>query len=363
MTAVRALLRDLESSLGSTTQNERAVTLSRLTDLFLVTAKGLTEEQIDVFDVVIGRLANAIETRARRDLSERMADVPNAPHGVVRLLAHDEIDIARPVLARSPRLTDEDLVSIAASKGAEHMLAMTARPALSEPVTDFLVLRGDQAVAHAVASNAAAQFSRRGMSHLVMRSEMDEALQTLLGERKDLPEDLTDQLVTLAKDAARRRLSEALPSDKGKAVAGAVESASACLTESADLGGEVSQFGAALAEVHELERENRLDEAAVDAYAAARMVEHVVCAVSILSKLGLAATERALFGPDRDTTLIIGKALGWNWPTVKAILALRPAEEQAIHIMNKSRESFEALAPATAQRVLRFLEIREQGGR
>lgn len=366
MSAVTSLLKDLESSLGTRTGSERAITVSRLTDLFLVTAKDLTDEQIGVFDVVIGRLASAIETKARAELSYRLADIGNAPYGVVKQLASDEIEVAKPVLSRSPRLSDDDLVSIAASKGRDHMLAMTERTSLNEPVTDFLVLRGDRVVTHAVVSNPQARFSQRGMSLLVTRATKDESLQGLLGERGDVPPELMSQLVAVAKDAARQRLAETIPAGSAAQAQAAIEGAAETMSDqeaASEVSAEVKRFGNALAAVRKLESEGRLDGQALQAFADAKEAEHVICAVSVMSGLGIPATERALMGTDRDTPLIIGKALKWSWSVVRAVLSLRPADEQAMHILEKSRESFEALAPATAQRVLRFLVMREQAGR
>ena len=144
----------------------------------------MDDDQVSVFDVVIGRLSRAIELRARIELSERLAPVPNAPSGVVRQLALDEIAVARPVLIGSPRLTDQDLVAVSAAKGRDHMLAITERPNLGEPVTDFLILRGGRVVTHAVAANQTARFSRHGMGVLVMRAVQDDALQATLGARQ-----------------------------------------------------------------------------------------------------------------------------------------------------------------------------------
>jgi uncharacterized protein (DUF2336 family) len=366
MTAVNALLRDLETTFGTTTVSERAVTVSRLTDLFLVTAQGLTEEQIGVFDVVIGRLASAIEARARAELSHRLADVGNAPHGVVMMLALDEIEVARPVLARSPRLTEQDLVTVASQKSQEHLLAITQRPRLSEPVTDFLVLRGNQQVSHAVASHPAAQLSRRGMSLLLTRAKRDESLMTVLSGRGDMPPDLMSQLVAVAKDAARERLVETVPAEEAAQAQAAVDGAAQEILAPeavAEVGAEVQRFEAALAEVRALEAARKLNEAEVLAFAEAGKLEHVICAVAIITGLGIAAAERAMMGPDRDTNLIIGKALSWSWPTMRAVLKLRPVEEQAEHIMEKSRDGFDNLSPTTAQRVLRFLVMREEAGR
>jgi uncharacterized protein (DUF2336 family) len=366
MSAVNALLRDLETTFGTSTQSERAVTVSRLTDLFLVTAQGLTEEQIAVFDVVIGRIAAAIETRARAELSQRLADLGNAPHGVVRMLALDEIEVARPVLSRSPRLSEEDLVAVASQKSQAHLLALTDRPMLSEPVTDFLVLRGDTQVSRAVAGHPAAQLSRRGMSLLVTRARRDESLMALLGDRGDVPPELMSQLVAVAKDAARQRLVEEVPAEDAARAKAAVDGAAEKVIapgSAAEVGAEMQRFDAALAEVRSLEAERRLNEAELQAFAQGGKLEHVICAVAVITGLGIAASERAMMGPDRDTNLIIGKALSWSWPTMRAVLKLRPAEEQAEHMLEKSREGFENLSPATAQRVLRFLVMREEAGR
>ncbi|MGL4729338.1 MAG: DUF2336 domain-containing protein [Bosea sp. (in: a-proteobacteria)] len=366
MSAVNALLRDLETSFGTTTDSERAVTVSRLTDLFLVTAQGLTDEQIAVFDVVIGRLASEIETRARAELSHRLADVGNAPHGVVRMLALDEIDVARPVLTRSTRLTEEDLVAVASQKSQDHLLAVTQRPLLSEPVTDFLVLRGNQNVSRAVAGHASAQLSRRGMSLLVTRARRDESLVTLLSERGDVPAELMSQLVAVAKDAARQRLVETVSAEEAVKAEAAVNGAAQQVVApdaAAEVGAEVQRYEAALAEVRALEAARKLNQNEIQAFAEAGKIEHVICSVAVITGLGIAAAERAMMGPDRDTNLILGKALSWSWPVVRAVLKLRPAEEQAEHLLDKSREGFENLSPTTAQRVLRFLVMREEAGR
>ena len=64
-------------------------------------------------------LVEAIETKVRAELSERLAPISNAPSKVIRRLASDdEIAVARPVLAQSPRLTPADLVDIAETKSS-----------------------------------------------------------------------------------------------------------------------------------------------------------------------------------------------------------------------------------------------------
>jgi uncharacterized protein (DUF2336 family) len=360
MTGVSHLLKDLEGALGRGSADDRAQTLTRLTDLFVATAGGLNDDQVGVFDVVIGRLANAIEMGARADLADRLADIPNAPHGVIRQLALDELPIARPVLTRSRRLTDDDLVAIAATKGRDHMLAMTERTELSEPVTDFLVLKGDRLIQHAVASNPTARFSPRGMNLLVSRALKDEALQSALGGRSDVPTELASKLMEAAKAAAHQRLSAGLPASEAAAVTSAIERSATSVARSQDIQQEVGRFGTALATVREMHDAGKLDEVAIATLAGAKSVEEIICAVALMAKLPLAGAERVILGSDRDSSLIVAKAMGWSWPTVKALLCLRPAEECAPHILDRAHQSFENLALGTAQRVMRFVQIREQ---
>lgn len=358
MSAVATLLRDLEATMLRGSGNGRADILARLTDLFLATAAGMGEEQVGVFDVVIGRLSRAIELRARIALAERLAPVPNAPNGVVRQLALDEIAVARPVLVHSPRLSDQDLVAISAAKGRDHMLAITERPNLGEPVTDFLILRGGRVVTHAVAANQTARFSRHGMGVLVMRAVQDDALQATLGLRRDIPAELAEQLMRAAKNAARRRLSESLAPVPTGEIDSAVERGAQAVAAGAGPD-ELGPIGAALAEIRALHEAGRLDEARIRAIAGEGRTEHAVCALAVLAQLGLPAAEQIILGADREAVLLVGRGLGWSWETMAALISLRKDYGRSDAAVERARESFRNLAPGTAQRVLGFLRMRD----
>ncbi|MBX9910945.1 MAG: DUF2336 domain-containing protein [Beijerinckiaceae bacterium] len=361
MSSVSALLRDLEATMVRGSGEERVQILARLTDLFLSTASGMAEDQVSVFDVVIGRLSRAIEVRARIELAERLADVPNAPGGVVRQLALDEIAVARPVLIASPRLSDQDLVAISAAKGRDHMLAITERPDLGEPVTDFLILRGGRVVTHAVASNQSARFSRHGMGVLVMRAVQDDALQATLGTRRDIPSELGDQLMAAAKNSARRRLSASMEPAMAGAVDGAIERGAVAVAAQAQaqIGDDIGKISAALAEITRLNEAGLLNEAKVAEFAGAGATEHAMGAVSVLAQLGLPATEQVILGPDRDAVLLVARGLGWSWETTRALISLRKDLGKSDSAVEKARQSFRSLQTSTAQRVLGFLRMRD----
>src|SRR5262245_22641941 len=118
-------------------EHDCAETLRRVTDLFLAGADRFSEDQVLLFENVLGFLVQKIETRARAELSTRLALVANAPPRVIRRLAFDnEITVAGPVLAGSPRLTADDLIQVATRKSEGHPLAISGRRHLAETLTD-----------------------------------------------------------------------------------------------------------------------------------------------------------------------------------------------------------------------------------
>src|SRR5262245_63765221 len=86
----RSLIAELEDAVRRGSQEKRVETLRRVTDLFLVGSKKLNEEQIQVFDEVLGHLITRMESKALIELSERLAPVNNAPINVVNTLARDD---------------------------------------------------------------------------------------------------------------------------------------------------------------------------------------------------------------------------------------------------------------------------------
>src|SRR5271167_4555321 len=110
----RSLIPELEDVVQHGSREKRTETLQRITALFLDGASRYSDEHIDLFDDVFGLLIEEIETKARAELSNRLAPVPNAPVKVLRTLANDDdIAVAGPVLKLAPRLAEADLIDLA----------------------------------------------------------------------------------------------------------------------------------------------------------------------------------------------------------------------------------------------------------
>jgi uncharacterized protein (DUF2336 family) len=348
-----SLIADLEEAIGSGTQSRRLDTLRRVTDLFMNGARSYSEDQVALFDDVIGRLAADIEARARLELSSRLASVPNAPINIVKVLASDDlVAVAAPMLSSSARLADADLIATARTKGQPHLLAISIRPSLSAAVTDVLVQRGDQGVVISVAKNVGARFSDSGFELLVTRSENDDVLAEHVGARSDIPAPHLLTLVTKASDAVRSKLTAANPD--------AAEAIKSVLANVADQIGAAAARDYAVAKIRvgALISAKQLSELHVCEFARSRKFEETVFALSVLCRLPIDSIERAIIEDRLDVVVIIAKAAGFGWTTTKLIIELRPAGVSELDL-DHARRNFERLQLVTAQRALRFFSVRQ----
>jgi uncharacterized protein (DUF2336 family) len=229
-----AFINEVEAAVGSEDPIRRLETLRAVTTLFVSQAPSLNETHVGVFDEVILRLSRDVERRARAELAERLAGIGNAPRKVVRDLAFDEaIQVAGPVLERSPRLDEEDLVAIACEHGQAHLLALSRRPELSDGVTEVLVERGDDRVARSVAENEGAKVSERSLARLIERASADAGLYERLRGRRELPPKELARMLAIAREQVRESLKQEFGGMVEQVVNAAVEQVTKAVTEPA----------------------------------------------------------------------------------------------------------------------------------
>ncbi len=207
MFASASLIPELEDIIQHGSQDKRAKMLKRIANLFVDGSPHFNEDHIGLFDDVLCRLVVEIEAKARAEMSRTLAPINNAPTELMKKLAHDEdIEVAGPVLAESPRLKDTDLVELAQTKGQAHLAAIAGRSGIGEAITDVLVRRGDTDVVRNVAHNQTAKLSEGGFSALVRRAEGDGDLAETVGQRHDIPPHLFRDLLVRATAVVQERL-------------------------------------------------------------------------------------------------------------------------------------------------------------
>lgn len=359
MAMTRTHLQELDEAISRGTPESRVRALWHATDLLI--AGSYSEEEIETFGRVIERLADEIEVEVRAWLSVRLSHFDEAPVNVIRKLAFDDaIEVAGPVLEESVRLDDETLIANVRSKSQSHMLAISRRTSLDENVTDVLVARGNRTVVNSVAANSGARFSGSSLLHMVKRAEGDSILAERLGLRKDIPRNLFQQLIAKASNDVRKRLASERP-----------EMMDEIATSVVDVAGELqSKFGpvsrsyfVAKRVVTAQHRQGRLTEDSIAGYAMAHKFEEVTIAMSLLSALPVDVIERALLDCNRQTPLILAKALGFSWNTTMALLFLGAKDHRitARDFSDMERE-FNRLNVESSRSVLEFYQSRKNIG-
>jgi uncharacterized protein (DUF2336 family) len=356
--ATPSLVAELEDALKNGSPDKRVATLRRVTDLFLDKGDRLNEQQIAVFDDVLVHLIQRIEAKALVQLSTSLAPVDNAPIEVIRNLSrHDEIAVAGPVLTRSNRLSESDLLDVAKNKGQGHLLAISGRASLSEAVTDVLVDRGDRHVHHTLARNAGAQLSEFGFASLVKKSAGDEKLAEKLGLRLDIPLELLRQLLARATNLVRSRLlAAASPENQEKiqlALASIANEVSRDATTPRD-------FARADGMALELNRHGKLTEAVLLGFIEERKYEDTVATLALFCGVKSDLIERLLKNVRHDGLIVACKAAKLSWSTTTLILRHRFSHHSiSEQELCEAKDAFLELSQTAAQRSMRFMQVHE----
>ncbi len=340
---------------GSETPRGRG---GRIADLFLQGAANFRAEHIDLFDGVLIGLVPQTEIAARAELAKRLSLLTNAPRGLVGQLAReDEIVIAGPLLRRSPLIDEQALIEIARTKSQEHLLAMTERPALSPGLTDVIIRRGDRDVVRRTAKNSGAAFSQSGYLALIKRAGQDGVLTLTVGQRDDLSDQHLKDLLAGSIDVIRRRLHDMVKPARQAAIKQAMSDI-AGVTAPVDGRRNFEPAQRAILVLHEAGERN---ETALLDFVRAHKYEESIAALSAMSGVKIATLDRLIAGDRYDPILIVSKAIGLEWATVRALILLRlgPNRVPSPADIEGARVNFARLMPSTVERVVNFWKTRQ----
>lgn len=359
MTAELAFIDEIDGPITRASSGRRSEMLCKMTDLFVDGSDQFTDEDISIFDGVLVQLAVEIEQSARELLAKRLAPIRNSPPQIIRALALDDaVTVARPVLTQAVQLDDKTLVEIARTKGQGHMLAISNRASLNEPVTDVLVELGNREVLINTIDNFGASFSDNGFSTLIRRSEGDDMLADLVGSRPEIPAPLLRVLIAKASSAVRIKLEAVHPQAKAeihRVVAEATGHVEARMTST------MFDYTAAMASIEGLRQSGKLDEAALASFVKRGAFEEVTVALAVMCNLPIQFVERSMTRDRSENLSVLAKAIGLSWSTVNDILVLRARRGFIVQgeIIERLAR-FNRLQAATAQEILRLHRTRPQ---
>jgi len=148
------------------------------------------------------------ERDIRQRLAEKLATAEWAPPTLINVLALDEIEIARPIIAASPLLQDADLIRLQIEATTENQMEVARRPNLGAEVVAAILRKGEPAVLTALAGNATAELSEPDMRELVGLARRIAALRSPLSRHPKLSNELALELYVWVGQSVRRALSE-----------------------------------------------------------------------------------------------------------------------------------------------------------
>jgi uncharacterized protein (DUF2336 family) len=355
MDEAKSFLRELDEAVLRGTPESRTRALWHTTDLLI--AGRYSADEIWTFGEVIGRLADEIEVAARAQLARRLARVAHAPVNIIHKLAFDDsIDVAGPVLRESERLDAAALVANARSKGQPHLLAISERRSLDEAVTDVLVTRGNWDVVNTVAQNKGARFSEFGFLHMIQRAEGDAILAGQMGQRRDIPRHVFQQLIAKASEEVKKRLEGERPDLMNQVQSSVAEVTGALQSK---FGPASKSYFVAKRLVTKQHQQGNLNENSISGYARSHRLDEVTIGLSLLCVLPGDVIERALFDRDREMLLILAKALDFAWETTMALLFLGAKDHRiTAQELRDLKEEYDCLNVETSRTVLEFYQSR-----
>ncbi|HEY7459757.1 MAG TPA: DUF2336 domain-containing protein [Xanthobacteraceae bacterium] len=138
----------------------------------------------------------------RRALADALASSPEAPHGVIIGLAHDQPEIATTVIGRSPILCDAELLELAAGIGSGVQSAVASRQPVSRALAGALAEVAGAAACLVLIENPHAELSPSALARIAVRHGRLAVIREALLPREDLPAETRQALIA--------RLSETL---------------------------------------------------------------------------------------------------------------------------------------------------------
>lgn len=148
----------------------------------------------DLLGSIFMDLVAGAEHDIRHHLADRLALADWPPIALVNVLALDDIEIARPIIASSPVLKDVDLVRLLVEATIEHQIEVARRPCIGTPVVETILSQGAPPVLTALAGNDTADISPSAMLRLVEASQQIAGMRSPLARHPRLTSDMAQRL-------------------------------------------------------------------------------------------------------------------------------------------------------------------------
>ena len=289
--------------------------------LFGLAEADCSDEDRASFDRILVRIAPTATIDARHFLSDRLAASVEPPRSILLFLANDVVDVARPILERSPALADDDLIDIARSRGVAHMGAIAVRREIAVRVTDILVLRGDDEVRRFVVDNPGAHISDKGFARLSLQSRTDTVVETRLVARGDLPDVVVHFLLANGSEETRETLARREAEERSR---DELEPGTTSIRAAEEGWLEPYDFGVAAKVLLRMPEVRNHVDGFIRRLAQSDRFPEIVHILAAVSGLRLETMKHVLVSLDTEPFAVVARALALQTETVRETLSAGP---------------------------------------
>jgi uncharacterized protein (DUF2336 family) len=337
---------------------KRRQLLREITDVFVEAPMTFSRSDSNQIGEILGKVAMEVEMTVRQKLAERLATIPEAPHGLIRQLANDQIEVARPVLLKSGVLDDHDLIAIIKLKGQDHIGAVAQRETISSAVTDQIVEHGDDASLLYLVKNDGAEISRPTFERIIDKAEDNEKLHEPVLHRNDLPLDLMNEMYFYVSAALREFIAKSTSDLDQKQIEKLVAESAEGLAQ--DIARAQAELSEAEQYVRDVAKRKQLTEAfIVDLLRKSRMSEFVA-GFAMLTEVDDRTARRIMTDKSGEALAIACRACGFSRSSFSTIvMTLDKNSSKTISETKVLLAAYNQIPIETAKRTMRFWRIRQ----
>lgn len=194
--ALGPLSRDLiEKAIGSPSGEDRALATQAIGRI--VRDYKLSDSERRLTHLVFDILSRDVTEEVRRALAVTLRLSQNLPPAIANRLINDVDSIAVPILASSPIISDENLISVLESRATAKLQAVASRQGLSRTVSKAIIRSGDRPAVAILAANDTALISPEDAQLLVVLSQNDDLIREAALRRQDMPQELAVKLIDM----------------------------------------------------------------------------------------------------------------------------------------------------------------------
>lgn len=185
---------------------KRRELLLNITDAFLSDLKSRTDAEGVLYDDLVAAVTADMGSTVRTELARRLADRDGPLSRTALRLALDVIEVARPIIERSPVLGEAELVEVIRKTGDDHQIAVTKRDNIPERVSSELVDTGSDKVLAGLLANQTARIDRETLERVAERVFGNVALHTPFVRHRRIPPDLLQAVFLIVEESLRREI-------------------------------------------------------------------------------------------------------------------------------------------------------------